>query len=62
VTMIAVVLTWAVRVLAAVVIVAALVGFLAVVWTDGPWWWAALFTPFAVFLALGASVWAADNL
>jgi hypothetical protein len=62
VAMIAVVLTWTVRVAAAVTVLAGLLGFLAVVWTEGPWGWAALWTPVALFLALGASVWAADNL
>jgi hypothetical protein len=59
---IAVVLRWSVRILVAAVVFGALGAGLAVVWADGPTWWALVWAPVFAFLAIGAALWMADNL
>jgi hypothetical protein len=60
--MVAVVVRWSVRTLAALVVFGTLCAGLTVVWADGPTWWALVWAPVFAFLGLGAAVWMADNL
>ena len=60
--MLATVIHWSLRVAAVLLVSGLLCVALVVVWSEGPTWWAALWSPVIGFLWLGAAVWMADNL